>query len=281
MGYHNVPRRHLRRFVAKPGGETLWMYDKVTRLFKEAAIKTVAQEKGYYDSDVERALANTVETPGNSAIDKILKCEPINHAERSELSLYLMIMLTRGPRHRKKVYSRVPETMGDVLSEIEFEIREWIKEEPNNQKAHERLDEFHDLRAKYSSEIPQNVIELRRPFWSERTVESILNMFWHIVPAPPGHDFITSDSPAHVFDSYGLATWDSEYTISLSKEFALIGKHKSNPGLKYEKPNAQIAKEVNRRILSVADRFVFSPQNDSWIESVALKPTPFLSTIQW
>jgi hypothetical protein len=133
-------------------------------------------------------------------------------------------------------------------------------------------------------DIPQNIIDqIRRPFWSERAVECIHNMYWHIVPAPQGTYFVTSDTPAHLFDCYGVGTPESEYTITLSKGFALIGEHTRKWGIKFEKPRAcaQIAKEINRRILSHAERFVFSPRKDGWIATVAQKTAPYLSRIRW
>ncbi len=123
--------------------------------------------------------------------------------------------------------------------------------------------------------------QIRRPFWSERTVECIHNMFWHVLPTPPGSYFVTCDTPAHFFDCFGVGTRDSEYTITLSKDFALIGEHKWNWGIGYEKPQTRITKEINRRLLSHTERFVFSPKKEDWIDVVAQKTDPYLSRINW
>jgi hypothetical protein len=193
-----------------------------------------------------------------------------------------MMMLTRGPRHRKKSLERVPKAMAETNAEIEAEIRQWIADEPNDPMAHQRLKEFELARTKFSAEIPQSIADqIRRPFWSERTVECIHNMFWHLLPAPQGTYFVTCDTPAHLFDCYGVGTLKSEYTITLAKGFALIGEHNRNWGIKYERPYTQIAKEVNRRIISHAERFVFSPRKDIWIATVAQKTAPYLSRIDW
>jgi hypothetical protein len=61
----------------------------------------------------------------------------------------------------------------------------------------------------------------------------------------------------------------------------LIAEHKRNCGIGYERPQAQIAKEINRRILSHAERFVFSPRKDDWIDIVAQKRDPYLSRNNW
>ena len=72
MGKHYVPRQHLRRFQIQEKQEFVWLYDKKTGRFVEAAISRVAQEPGFYSPDVESALAQVVELPGNMAIDKLL-----------------------------------------------------------------------------------------------------------------------------------------------------------------------------------------------------------------
>lgn len=282
MGHHYVPRHHLRRFAVETKDNCVWMYDKQTRRFCEAGIANVAQENGYYDREIERALADVVEGPGKIAIDKLLNREKIDNAERTKLSLYFMIMLTRGPRQRKKSLEHAPEGMAEIIAETEAEIRRWIADEPDNQMAYQRLQELEDARAKFSAELPQTIIDqIRRPFWSERTVECIHNMYWHILPAAPGMHFVTCDTPAHSFDCYGVGTLESEYTITLSRDFALIGEHRRNWGIGYERPQVQIAKEINRRILSHAERFVFSPSKAHWIDVVAQKRHPYLSRINW
>jgi hypothetical protein len=282
MGRHYVPRQHLRRFAIEGQRECVWMYDKRTQQFCVAGIASVAQEKEYYDPEIEKALCDEIESPGKKVIDKLLNRESIDNAERTRLSLYFMTMLTRGPRQRKKSLEHIPQAMAETNVEIEAEIRQWIADEPRNPVARQRLQEFEDARSKFSSEIPQNIIEqIRRPFLSDRTVACIHNMFRHILPAPQGTSFVTCDTPAHLFYCYGVGTLESEYTITLSKDFALIGEHKRNWGLKFEKPHAQIAKEINRRVISHAERFVFSPQNDGWIATVAQKTAPYLSRINW
>lgn len=282
MGHHYVPRQHLRRFAIEGEEKCVWMYDKQTRKFCQAGIASVAQEPDYYEPEIERSLAEVVEGPGKIAIDKLINCETVDNAIRSQLSLFFMIMLTRGPRQRRKSFAFAPEALANVLEETELDIKQWIKEEPKNTLARKRLEELKQAREKFSSEIPQNIVEqIRRPFWSERSVECIHNMFWHIFPAPQGAYFVTCDTPAHIFECWGVGTLASEFTITLSKDCALIGEHRKKWGISYEKPHAQIAKEINRRLLSHAERFVFSPRKDNWIEAVAQKPDPHLSRIDW
>jgi len=258
------------------------MYDKQTRIFCEAGIANVAQEREYYDADIEKVLADVVEGPGKLAIEKLLSKEKIDNTERTRLSLYFMIMLTRGPRQRRKSLECVPDALTETIAETEAEIRQWIADEPDNPKAQSRLQELEHVRAKFLTEIPENVYDqIRRPFWSESTVECIHNMFWHVLTAPPGTYFVTSDTPAHFFECYGVGSVESEFTITLSKDIALIGEHTRSSGLRYESPRTQVAKEINRRILSHAERFIFSPRRDDWIPVVSQKSQHYLSQIRW
>jgi hypothetical protein len=282
MGHHYVPRQHLRRFKIEGQKDLIWMYDKQTRKFCQAGIASVAQEPGFYDLDVEQALAAEVEGPGKIAIDKLLERQTIDHSSRLQLSFYFLTMLTRGPRRRKKSLEEFPETREDVLKEAEDYIRDWIQREPDNPLAYTRLKELEAARVKFTAEIPQNIIDqIRTPFWSENMLHAIYNMYWHIIPASDGVFYVTSDTPAHFFESYGLGTTDSEFTFTLSHKFALIGENKRHLGICYEKPQVQIGKEINRRILSHADRFAFSPRKESWIETVSQKRDPFLNRIHW
>jgi hypothetical protein len=282
MGKHYVPRQHLRRFQIHEKPEFVWLYDKKTGRFAKAAISKVAQEPDFYSPDVERALAEVVEQPGNIAIDKLLRREPINNQERTHLSLYLMTMLTRGPRQRRKSLERAPDILKGVVSDVRGEIEAWVEDGTDPELAAARMKELCEVEERFSRGIPSHVLDLiRTPFWSERTVECIHNMRWHILPAPPGTFFVTCDTPVHLFDCYGVGTSDSELTFTISKDFALIGEHQGSWGTVFEKPQPQLAKEVNRRILSHAERFVFSPRKAGWIAGVTNKECPYLSQIRW
>jgi hypothetical protein len=283
MGHHYNPQAHLCRFEIDGKPEFIWMYDKKTRKWSEASISKVAQERGYYSQEVERALAELVERPANICIDRLLRKERLDNAARTQLALYMMIMTTRGPRQRRKSFARAPEDLESAIGDVESEIKSWVAEdEPDIELASARLQELQSVRDRFSKELPQPVIEqIRTPFWSERTVECILNMAWHILPAPPSVQFVTSDTPAHFFDGLGVGKPDSEFTFTISKNFALIGEHQRSWGTVFEKPQLNLAKEVNRRILSHAERFVFSPKKADWIETVSQKADPFLSRIVW
>jgi hypothetical protein len=283
MGDHYVPQAHLRRFEIDDEPGVVWMFDKKSGRFVRAGVGAVAQEAGFYSPEVEKALADVVESPGNLCVAKLRRREKLDNADRSRLSLYMMIMATRGPRKRQESLKIAPQAITDVVAELRQQIDKWIEQEGDNAEvAKLRLRELESAGERFSKELPREVLDrIRAPFWSEATVECILNMAWHILQAPPSMYFVTSDTPAHFFDGIGLGNVESEFTFPIAKDLALIGEHRSGRRTVFEHPRPQIVKEVNRRLISHATRFVFAPQKEPWIEAVALKPAPSLNLIRW
>ena len=164
-------------------------------------------------------MTNVVEGPGNTCIEKLVRREKLDNAERTTLSFYMLIMATRGPRQRKKSRNLVPAVLKNVVGDTRKEIEEWIQENPEDAEvARAQLKELDAVQERYSKEIPQQILDqICTPFWSEKTLECIHNMAWHILPAPPSMYFVTCDTPAHFFEGFGLGTPDSEFTFSISK----------------------------------------------------------------
>lgn len=283
MGKHYVPQAHLRRFQIEDAPGFVWMFDKQTKCFAKASISKVAQERDFYSTEVEFALNEEVERPGNVVLEKLIRGGSLENRERTQLSLYLMIMATRGPRRRKKASELVPEALGEVVNEVREYLEVYSRGNGETAElAKRRLEELSTVHAKFTEQIPDNISEMiRTPFSSERTVESIHNMMWHIVRTTTSMPFVTCDTPAHIFDCYGVGTLNSEFTFPISKEVALIGEHQHPFGVVFETAKPQLVKEINRRVLSHAERFVFSASRETWIEQVALKNDPFLSSIVW
>jgi len=130
----------------------------------------VAQQPEFYSDDVEHALADEVERPGNAAIDKLLGQEQLDNAERTQLSLYMVIMATRGPRQRRKSLGHAWQALESVVRDTRSEIGEWMKERPEDvERTAERLAELNVVEERFSTQIPAYLLDqIRTPFWSER-----------------------------------------------------------------------------------------------------------------
>lgn len=242
----------------------------------------------YYAPGTEQALGDGIEVPGNNAIDKLLRREDLDPAERSQLAYHMMIMANRGPRKRKEMHDLSRDKWTEVQAEWREEIERRIHENGADvDLALAQLKEQEAAEEKYSQSLPESLQELIRvPFWTAKSVTCILNMTWHVVPAPTSMFYVTCDTPAHIPDEKGgagVGTINSEFTFALSKNVALIGEHRSGRPCTtvFEKPQAPLTKEINRRTMSHADRFVYSHHNADWIATIAKKGDPQLNRIIW
>ncbi len=282
MGHHFVPQAHLRRFECPERPGFVWMYDKVCHAFSQVSIKCAAQSRRYYDREVEAGLAE-IEEQANTAIEKIWRYEPLGNRERSYVSLYLLTMATRGPRHRRKILEEIaPKSLDSIIKEHEAGIEKWIEESGDDPRAHAQMKELEKVREKFSKTPPQNIVDIvRTPFWSQRTVECVHNMIWRMVPAPPQTLYLTCDTPTHFSEWAGVGTPGSELTFPTSKNIALIGSHTgSAASIEYLPSQVDLVAEVNRRIVNCAERFIFSHTKDDWIAELAENPPPF-NRIRW
>src|SRR5687767_3161923 len=108
MGHHYVPQKYLRGFAETRNLDAIWMYDKRLRQFTNPGIKSVAQESGFYNNDVEQQLNELVEKPANTVLDKLRNQDRITETDRIHLGVYIATMLKRVPKRRTEAYSMIP-----------------------------------------------------------------------------------------------------------------------------------------------------------------------------
>lgn len=285
MGYHYVPRKYLEGFSDPERPGFVWQYDKKERRFSQtpASIRRVAQQRGFYDEDVERELNELVESPGNQAIDKLRSNLPITDEERLNLAIYIATMVHRVPRHRERAKEIAPKALSEVVSKLKSQILAVAEEQ--------RLDD--SIIAKRLAEVdaadercretppPEIIRQLRAPWPSEPIVGLILAMTWRFVSTEGPTYFITSDNPAFFFECYGLGSPESELTFPLSGNLALLGSWQPGADLRLLPARQQLVKEANRRLASAATRFLFYRERKEWVATIANKKRPYLSRIRW
>lgn len=274
MGHHFVPQQHLRRFSLTENPKLVWMFDRDVLDFRKVSIKSAAQQPSFYSPETEKTLAG-IEARGNNAIDKLLKREVISRFERRCLAAHILILANRSPSQRERMAGLTKQ----IYSEVQREFRDKIEQNilaggTREERAREDLAEQERIERESKDRLPKRLDQLTRiPFGSERAVRCIIDMTWHIVPAPPQMFYVTSDTPAHIFDDgkIGLINAHSELTITLSKDIALVGTNKGKSGsIVFEKPMRRITAEVNHRMLSKReDRFIYSHDTFDWIERFA------------
>jgi len=273
MGKHYVPQEYLRGFSSDAKRSHIWMFDKVTREWSEPAIRRAAQERDYFAADIEKRLANEIEGPGHIAINKLRTGSTISLADRESLAMYIAVLIMRVPRKRRKAQELVPSLIAKRLTETREGVED-LRTDSNTKRIDSVLAELERIERSYSEELPETVEELIDSPWpSPLVLAAVRTMHWRFLDAPGNQFFITSDNPAHYFDSRGLGNDDAELTVPLGAQLAIMGTHQgmASGNLRFAAP-AKLVKELNRRQSFAAERFVFSPSKEKWIERVSLRP---------
>ena len=284
MGDHYVPQAYLRGFTDPQSVEMIWVYDKVQKTFFRTNVRNVAQENNFYGPEIEIVLNSDIENPANPVLEKLRRREAITADERYSLSTYIAVMLSRVPRRRAKIKERLPK-------EIEATIQQYVDAlnhiamttDIQPEIVQKRLQELEDLRIKYRTEPPEPVtkqINIPRP--NEKIVHLIYSMVWRFLIADRGSTrFITTDNPAFFFECYGFGREEAELSFPISSEMCLLGNWQAGKGAEgiLGVPEVYV-KEMNRRNISAATRFVFYHKRADWLATLAHKNL-YLSRIQW
>ncbi len=283
MGHHYVPQKYLKGFAETKNLDAIWMYDKQLRQFTNPGIKSVAQESGFYNNDVEQQLNEWVEKPANKVLDKLRNQERITETDRIHLGIYIATMLRRVPKSRTEAYSMIPGVFDETITKVRTQIQEWGQTTQNKELFERRLLEVEAAEKRLWNEVPDFVIEqIRQPWASEEMISTICTMTWRIARSPASHFFITSDNPAYFFKAYGIATPKSELTFPISTHLALFASWQGEQNtIIYYQARPALVREANKRLISGAERFVFSHRKEDWIAKISNNPNPYLSRIKW
>lgn len=284
MGHHYVPQEYLRGFEDPDSPGKIWMYDKYSHRFAHACIISVVQEAGYYSEDTERQLSALIEGPAHKVLKKLRRGDSVNDNDRLRLALYIATMLMRVPRRRRKAFEMLPGVLEDVIKRATLTITQWAQTSMVDPALKlKRFAELERAREKLRAQPPEEVVKkIRAPWPSEKVLACVIGMTWRIASAGDAGFFLTSDNPAFFFEDYGLGRPESELIFPLASELALLGSWQGAPNETiFVKAKPSLMKEVNRRIASGAERFVFYHACEDWVARVAEKRDPHLSRIKW
>ncbi len=284
MGHHYVPQYYLKGFTDLNEPNLIWMYDKQSREFTHASIKKVVQEAGYYSEQVEKQLSLDIEKPAHMSLDRLRSGEKINANDRSHLTRYIGAMLMRVPHRRRKAYEMLPGFIDDITRNLIDQITQWAEtSNPDQELVSRRINEIENGKNKFLKDPPDEIVnQIRTPLPKEKILSLISKMTWRIIRPESDVLFITSDNPAFFFEAYGLGNLESELTFPLASDLALVANWQGPfYGTIYRKVTDSIAKELNRRVASGAERFVFFHQREDWVAQISNKQKPYLSKIKW
>ena len=105
-------------------------------------LKSVAQEPGFYNNDVEQQLNELVEKPANKVLDKLRNQERITETDRIHLGVYIATMLKRVPKRRTEAYSMIPSVFDKTITKVRTQIQEWGQTAQNKELFERKLLEL-------------------------------------------------------------------------------------------------------------------------------------------
>ena len=284
MGSHYLPQQYLRGFEVPSDPGTIWVYDKKLSRFKHLPIKVVAQEPGFYDQSTEKALSENIEGPANTVLAALRKEKSLDRNHRLKLALYISAMIMRVPRRRRKAREMVPSAIQSTVDRTRNAVESLARRKGTDRLQVQRmLNEIERVRKMFQLEPPPNLVhQIRSPWPSEKMVRTVYDMVWRIVRAPANAQFLTGDNPAFFFEGFGLGTPRAELTFPIASDLALFGcwqGHKAD--LIHIQARPVLVRELNRRVASGSERFVFFHSEQAWVATVADKQDPHLSEIRW
>jgi hypothetical protein len=284
MGHHFVPQRYLRNFEDPYHPGYVWVHDRRGGEAQLANISKVAQSRNFYSQSTEAILSETVERPANLVIQKLTTRQPVTNDERIQLAYYVAVMMKRIPAHRRRSSEMLPEVLADLVTEVRSYLNALagqVGADPEILKR--RALELDAVERKFQAHPPPNVLEqIREPWPSRPMVQLLFRLTWRILISSGPAYFLTSDNPVFHFRGLGLARKESEVSFPLSTHYLLHGSwQRGNSGLEFVNAEQALVKEINRRIVSEAERLVFYHQAADWLPKMFKRETLLLNKIEW
>lgn len=262
---HWVPRSYLNAWVdsSKPKGheDYVWVFSKIGDTQKNKSPKNIFFESEFYtrkaddgsrDLTLEKKLSNIegafIKTRRKVELNQVLTSE-----DKGAIIVFISVMLHRTKLRRdneKKQWEHVLAVMDDMA--------ECIKKNPqksyilsSNLSSHGDSMSHSDVK-KIASEPIQSVL-----LPASRATADILKMMnMHVLCAPEGSNFITSDHPCVLFDPFNrdapiaLGNPNIEFTFPLSPKQMVIffwGNRGEPPEYRYAQVEEDVVDDCNRR----------------------------------
>ena len=278
---HYVPRFYLKGFAEEPPSEMMFAYQRGSKAPFHTQVKNLANEVGLYSDELETVLANDIEQSANPILQKLRGFQPISEDEKLEFSRYMFSMRLRVPKHLDWTFERAPEVMSKTISKIERQLLEFAEKHPDKrQLVDQRIRQLHDTPINDTEESIKEMWMKNVPVGIDRPpVQTLADMEWRYLYYEGDQFFITSDNPLFFFEALGIGNEKSEVTFPLAKNIVLWAKWRTDIPPGFHRARTQFVKEVNRRTISNASKYIFSPYAADWIPTLLAKDTIRLNRV--
>lgn len=255
MGKHYVPQFFLQGFTRH--GRFL-VFDKTKTKWFPSQPKSVANEGDLWSDEIETFVTENIENPANHAIEQLRNRLQLSPQDREALARYIAFLWKRVPANREQFNGNIPEVSERIRAELNLTLK------TANQKAvaNAYIDK---LIAERPPELWQASI---RTGFTRDVPGAITNMQWQVLHTDD-QLYLASDNPLFFFRSDGIGQPTSEITLPLGSRSALVGHNRSRGGPLHIDASPCHVKEINRRTVSKAMRFIFAEEQLPWM-------TPFV-----
>lgn len=293
---HTVPKFYLSYFLA-PGSSLFWIYDKKeVSVRQQSPINTTVigdyylsspDSNGMKDTSMEELLS-LVEDMAKNIFDKWRQSlNNFSQKDMSAVAMFLSFMHARAPRAVETIKEIIGAGIDYVLDDMKrtSEDKEKLKEafesfcnSKKDNKTNLTFEKFSDAIAnptKYCKISVNEKSAIGHSFENAELVyHSLMSMHWGLRYTKCDRFFVTSDAPLNIFvptrDGYaifggGLSRIDVQVAFPLSPKICLWITRKYIPQL--DRANPDFVREINRRTIHMAKRFVISPFKSNNIQT--------------
>ena len=290
---HVVPIMLLSGFTDASDQKTLWRYDKVQHGVIRTTPADAAVVKHFYDvpgTDPEyiERRHEKIESNAGLALAKLRSRQGLTLTEFVDWALFVAYQSVRTPcdiesqlATGKTGFKLMLQWLASDPHKFEVVIRRLQEEEhvPKDADIEQARQDFLNWNVDFEPprhEFLLGLIELALAF-----AKLIVLMRWTILIAPRDCHFVCSDNPVYVEDpernpfrtsGAGLASSPTvELTCPMSSESAMLGTWQRGVRLQYRAVQPPVVREVNKRTVLGAERFVFGSRSDDRIARLVMK----------
>jgi len=204
---------------------------------------------------------------------KIRKKEQIDQRDKEILSEYMAVMMKRVPKGKKRLEEMAPSISEKLYGDLSEEFSQIALAMPEKKEiAQRRIREIEIILNKYWKDPPKEIwLDNIPPERSPKVVAALNGMVWRFLVSESGLEFLTSDNPLFFFTSIGLGKPTSEVLFPISKNIALWATWKTHLPERFIITTSQAVKEMNRRTVSNATRYLFKAKDEDWVLPFTIK----------
>jgi hypothetical protein len=204
-------------------------------------------------------------------LDKIINLEPLTLKDRKILSDFISVFIKRVPDGLARAYEWYDEVSDEVFDYLKAEIEMLIEVHPDKRALLEsRIEELEEHRDD-GDITPKQIWEKILPPDVSPVISIVLRMMhWQFFVHDHKPAFLTSDNPVFFFKDMGVGKTRSELTFPISQYVTLWASWRQ-ADIEYIPVDDEVVKEINRRTVDEATRYVFFSKEADWIINLVNK----------